>query len=594
MSKNSLNSGNKKSFEGASQKPKADDTRIYTEDDLSGEKKIEFLKKSGDLGDSSDEEEMEKENREYNLYGVDFAKIARAKELKGTNKDQIVKSFLLHTIGRMVIYSPKIEKIYRGYKNQYLPSPKQTLGNKDGDKINVESLGIQTKNIEDIIALGRLLKRSQVRSYKTIYGYNESREVAVDTKITSGTTHKTQSAVQETLIAGYNGLARKTFPSTDMVNLRGESGKGDYATAYKNIDKNYPKVQVEQFTKAASQVKELKEEIIAIKKLKEEIIKHYPSVNSDVFIAESIRKVCRSEPLFHISGNQEISDKIYALTYLLFKTEVYRSPAALINHTQMLELIISGEMTLKEAFEENQMPMSTEGAIKAARGLEKIYDADSFYQYKNPFKYADPSTFKPKSTSFKPKSTSFKPEAESFKPINLVNKESELMDRWLKFKFGEDKFSEINGDVEKYLPDICSEIYGSLQGFGLSVNSLSTFYRATMERPATQSQSSSFSSSSSLSPSSGSSFNANQASSDSREDKEGEKENQAHQLSLSNQQQNNLTQKPSSSPKRHKPVETLDSNPDSQAQRLRDAQRLIDTDVARSKRLQLMVDNLQR
>lgn len=406
--------------------------------------------------DSSDEETIESRNQKYDLNnsGIDFDDLAKELEV---DRNSVIKSVLLHNIGRMVIYSPKIEKKYREYKDNLL-SERRSLKLVD-ENIKVQDLGVEVQGLEDIVAVGRLLRRSQIRVYKNIFGYNEEKRVTAEVKISSKR-QKTSSVVREDLVVNYSGLGGgKNYPNTDMVDLNGESKKGDYTSAYSDNEGNYGEVAVSQFIEASQKVakegesSDLDSAINTISELREEIQKHYPEVNSDIFIAESIRKVCRSEPLLEISTDGNVVNKIYALAYLLFKTEVYRSPAALVNHIQMLDLIINGEMSLREAFEGQKMPMSPKNSIRAARELGAIYNnGELFYKYENTYKY-HPGYSSP------------------LKPGSLVLKEVELMDRWLMLKFGEEKFKAMSDDLEWHIPEISEEIYGALQGFGLNIHS---------------------------------------------------------------------------------------------------------------------------
>ena len=429
------------------------------------------------ISDSSDEDEIKKANEEYNLEEVfrgarsSFADMAQDLEL---DRSKIEKSFLLHSIARMVIYSPKIDSKYREHKERLIQTQSSegpyTLD--DESKIDTESLNIEVKNISDLLALGRLMRRSQVRSYKDMSYADKPSEVNAKIKFTSNN-QNTGSDVKEDLVASYSGLGKKGFPSTDMVHLGLPGGESDYGSIRQGNQYNLGESvihQVASSSKTASKKsdnlgdigsKDLEDAARVITELKQEISLFFPEKDKDVYIANSIRKACKGESLLELKINtdsqgeeeiknkQDIQDKVYALTYLLFKTEVYRSPAALISHVQMLDLIINEEMSLEDAFVDEKMPMSIKGAIKAARMLEADYK-DAFYQYENPFRYAPGFPDKKR---------------------QLITKEADLMDNWIKFKFGEEKCEKMKDNIQSHLPQICEEIYGSLQNFGMNLHS---------------------------------------------------------------------------------------------------------------------------
>ncbi len=418
-------------------------------------------------GDSSDEEEIKSKNRQYNLLQAleqtDFAKLSSRINLYtyGTraviDETQIVKSFLLHNLGRMIIYSPKIEEKYRALKQEFLPH-NQLLSRSSEEVIDTDALGIKTQNLEDLLALGRLMRRSQIRLFSTLDNNVTQR---IPAKILfSAKNQRTASKVTETLVANSNGLGASSFPSTDMVDLH--SRKGDYSSAYKDNRYLHGHNSINQTTAAAKILsekndnKELGDAVNLIDSLRGEIAQCFPNENSDTFIADAIRKVCKGEPLLNIPNSQDIQDKIYSLTYLLFKTEVYRSPAALVSHIQMLDLIINGEMSLHDAFVNLQMPMAFSGAIKAARRLNNFYNTSerspskSFYNYRNPYDYA---------------------RIDDEDISQLITKEAALMDAWVSHKFSPEKSAEINQSPKEHLSEICAEIYGSLQSFGLNIHS---------------------------------------------------------------------------------------------------------------------------
>ena len=331
------------------------------------------------------------------------------------------------------------------------------------NKISMKALIGEVVGLEGLFVLGRFLRRSQIRSYKNVNEVEDKkpyrerdykRDQRIDVLATISSRNKRQTVdVHESLVANYNGLGGNSFPNTDMVSLEGESGKGDYSSAYKDNSSNYGKTNVGQVVNAAMQLEQnpgLPEAIEAINTLKDKIAEKYPQSDNDAFIAELIRKVCMAEPLSPSLG-EDITRRIYAMTYLLFKTEVMRSPAALVSHVQMLELIINREISLKDAFSEPQMPMAAKGAIKAARSLERDYNEHLFYEYQNPYGYA-----RRYQNDF------------DFPPKKLVQREADLMDKWLKLKFGEQAESIIE-NPEEHLTEIYQQINRSLQSFGVDI-----------------------------------------------------------------------------------------------------------------------------
>lgn len=101
--------------------------------------------------------------------------------------------------------------------------------------------------------------------------------------------------------------------------------------------------------------------------------------------------------------------------------------------------------------------------IRAARSLEKDYQ-HAFYDFENPYNYAP---------GFE--------DNEGKK--NLINREASLMDKWLEFQFGKEKFDQMTDDVQNYLPEICEAIYGSVQNFGINPHS-PALHRMILPDPA--------------------------------------------------------------------------------------------------------------
>lgn len=413
--------------------------------------------------DSSDEEKLKKHEKEFSgkLKDEDIQKLSLKLDVP---KHQIVKSLVLHNIGRMALHTPQVDKEYRKRKADHLPEKtflkKPSTTDQQGSsqsqvasKISMKALIGEVVGLEGLFVLGRFLRRSQIRSYKSITDCRKEQRIEVLATISSR--NKQQDVVvHEKLVANYNGLGGKSSPYTDMVSLRGESGWENYSSAYKDNRSNYGRTNVGQVVNAAMQLEQnkgLQEAIETINTLKFEIARQYPQQDCDAFIAELIRKVCMAEPLSPSLGD-DITKRIYAMTYLLFKTEVMRSPAALVSHVQMLELIINREISLDDAFSKRQMPMSAPGAIKAARSLERDYDEHLFYQYENPYSY-DPR---------------YENEFSTFPPKKLVQREVDLMDKWLKLKFGEQAESIIK-NPEEHLTEIYQEINRSLHSFGADI-----------------------------------------------------------------------------------------------------------------------------
>lgn len=303
--------------------------------------------------DSSDEERIKDNNNNYSLAEAlrnSQSSIVDLAHDFGLERSKVEKSFLLHSIGRMLIYSPKIDSKYRSQKEKLLYTEHSLENPYTLDKkrvINTEDLGITLSNLEDLLALGRLMRRSQVRSYKDIRNYNEVIETRATVRFASRN-NVTGSNVIEDLVVNNKGFSRGKLkkgepykPSTDIVQLCLPNDDGDYPSAYRGNRLNRGKSAVSQVAAAgnlaAEDIKdgdgqELEDAIEMIHGLREKISEKFPDINNDSFIADSIRKVCRGEPLFELAENHDIQGQIYALTYLLFKTEVYRSPAALVNH----------------------------------------------------------------------------------------------------------------------------------------------------------------------------------------------------------------------------------------------------------------------
>jgi len=413
---------------------------------------------------------------------------------------EVIKSFLLHNFGRMYIYAPNIDKVYRKQKSlfkayfrknkkrRYFLYQKTLFKNEVGryeakSKIVMENVkenqNFTIHNLQELLILGRILRRSQIRKYREISNidYEDLTEVHINF---SPYSNKGSSLVKETLIATKKGLGRPSskmvtyqfrksiFPSCDMVHLPSE--KGDYKSAYKDIQYFLTESELSNLRKIAkdlSENKDIKEETkeklrLIIGLMEDEDVKEllknnlHSQKSMDQIIAELIKNACLGKDL-NINNKQE---KIYALTYLLFKTEVYRSPSALINNMQMLELISYGKLSFEDAFEKQLMPVSIKRAIKACRSLNYKYNNKdfSFYYYNNPYIYYGEISKEDKA-----------------KEIELITKESKLMDMWLKMKleqsqeYSEDEIKDIleNSTKLENIKIICKKINQLGINFGL-------------------------------------------------------------------------------------------------------------------------------
>lgn len=438
------------------------------------------------IADSSDEESIKQENEEYDLKtSISDNRFNSDAENLGVEVNTLKKSFLMHSIGRMAIYNPRIDKKYRDHKEDLLRTNKSSGSVKlDSDsQINTQELGIKVENIEDLIALGRLMRRSQVRSHKIIKRDRSFKKSTVTRATINFTSNNeiTGHHVVEDLVLSYGGIGRggKVMPNTDMVDLQLSSDKGDYNSAYEGNKYNRGASSINNVAAASETTaadnnlakgdsERLEEVARTLSRLNTAVSKNFKKENNDAFIADCIRKVCKGEPLFELADpkNEGIKNQVYSLTYLLFKTEVYRSPAALISNIQMLELVIGGQMSLADAFgEKKEMPMSMVGAIKGARFLESVFNNDAFYQYENPYDY------------FIPKNPIEEREFHENKiqlTKQLITSETNLTDKWMQFRFGEEKSHEMKDNIQDFLPEIHEEICGSLQNFGVKLNSLAS------------------------------------------------------------------------------------------------------------------------
>lgn len=508
------------------------------------EKKRTLPPKERDWGDSSDEEEIDERRQSYDLMDAiksnEFDKflnwmVQEFREIEGyegksLTKKQVLKSFLLHSVGRMAIYSPDVgnkarikkeklltstlDKQFKGFDTRWgepkIPRkmmkesklPKKGIHGATGKIDEQDGHPFVICDLKDLLAFGRTLRRNQIRKSRNIYDmYSvdsdfcykpQLREVSV--RFGSYGNDNIAANVTETLVVSNNGLSRGGgFPKTDMVHLMLQgvtfSGEGkrydnadtrsseSYKAAGREASKIQPKAILASIIGACGELKsnpntqkEKKEAInqclSALKKIEDDLIPYLGDEKQrHHFVADSIQKACLGECIdFPFEGTKEqrsIKDKIYILTYLLFKTEVFRSPAGLVNHMQMLELIKERKMTFKQAFGSedkdsiNEMPLSDRGIIRSARILNRIYNSkfyafrsrnfsydaaymipedicntprrgaiDAFYRFNNPYKYYSPK-----------EETSFEKQVRIAKErrgvVTLIQKESALMDKWL-------------------------------------------------------------------------------------------------------------------------------------------------------------------
>ena len=169
---------------------------------------------------------------------------------------------------------------------------------------------------------------------------------------------------------------------------------------------------------------------------------------------------------------------------LLLTVEPSRSPAALINNIQLLELIAKGKMTFKEAFvgEKNapMMPMAAPKIVGISTTLQRKYEYNDNFVYDYPCHYLPHTTFG--TNQFGNKRESYLVKDEQL--TDLQQKESNILDKWLKMKIEEylannkklvDKiFEQINSDKDKndYIDIVVEEIEATMRKYGLGVQGL--------------------------------------------------------------------------------------------------------------------------
>ena len=183
---------------------------------------------------------------------------------------------------------------------------------------------------------------------------------------------------------------------------------------------------------------------------------------------------------------------------LLLTVEPSRSPAALINNIQMLELIANGKMTFKEAFVGKKntpmMPMAAQGIVKTSTTLQRKYVYNDNFVY--PCHYLPHTTFgtlifgKQENTNYNGKDLNVYP--EDLSALQLT--ESNILDKWLKMKIEEylannkklvDKiFEQINSDKDKndYIDIVVEEIEATMRKYGLGVQGLEVDRETKLEQ----------------------------------------------------------------------------------------------------------------
>jgi hypothetical protein len=408
--------------------------------------------------------------------------------LNNISTNEITKSSLLHNFGRMHIYSPNVNDFYRNKKKSLTTSffrskkcrlclQEQNLYREEfyaSHKLinNQNEPSFPIKNLTDLLGTGRFLRRSQIRKSRELKDMNKDDSFNTATKIDinfSSFSKETSSTVIETLMTSKKGLGRAgIFPNCDMVFL---GKKGDYLNIRETI-KFLPAQallkRLQETSESLQTSKEVSKEIKETFNLYINLTKELaPSLESNLYsqkvsdqkISQLITDVCRGK---NINISDSAKNIVYSLTYLLFKTEVYRSPAALINNMQMLELIEFGKLSFEKLFAQQMMPMSMKGAIQASRSLSTKYNKKGFgfYYYSNPFKYSPYS----KGTLL-----------NLLNEKDLIKKESNLMDMWLRMKlehlgYQSEKIRKFLEEPTKpeHLNVICKQINELGINFGLS------------------------------------------------------------------------------------------------------------------------------
>ena len=132
----------------------------------------------------------------------------------GIDLKKVEKSFILHSIGRMAIYSPEVEKVYRTHKNKNLRSKTNKVGKRTIDqdaKVNTQELNVKVENITDLLALRRLIRRSQLRKYND-FDTNNYQYSTISAKIKFYLKkQKNRLKVEENLVTSTKGLGKVGF-----------------------------------------------------------------------------------------------------------------------------------------------------------------------------------------------------------------------------------------------------------------------------------------------------------------------------------------------------------------------------------------------
>lgn len=202
-----------------------------------------------------------------------------------------------------------------------------------------------------------------------------------------------------------------------------------------------------------------------------------------------------AENILNIAKNgtkpeDKIPEKILSeyLYMLLLTVEPSRSPAALINNIQILELIAYNKMTFKEAFVGGEntpmMPMAAPEIVRTSTTLQRKYVYNDNFVY--PCHYLPHTKFgtrifgKQENQNYNGKDLNVYP--EDLSALQLA--ESNILDKWLKMKIEEylvnnknlvDKiFEKINSNEDKddYIDIVVEEIEATMRKYGLVVQSL--------------------------------------------------------------------------------------------------------------------------
>lgn len=138
------------------------------------------------------------------------------------------------------------------------------------------------------------------------------------------------------------------------------------------------------------------------------------------------------------NGWSEFSPDEASLHCMLFGSEVARNPSALIHNMMLLELIESKNFTWQYAQYNTLIPMGRPSAERASRLINHVYNdyMPHKYSYDNYERYFDQLThLGEKEEAHKVAST-------------ILEKERELINAWLKMKFGEKRKEEIKKDAK--------------------------------------------------------------------------------------------------------------------------------------------------